>query len=100
MSWVALLALAAVAYALKAIGPVLAGQREVRPGVAQVLDLVAVPLLAALIVVQTLDGGGRIVADARVPALGVAALLVWRRAPFLVVVLAAAATAALLRAVA
>ena len=38
--------------------------------------------------------------DARVPALAVAALLVWRRAPFLVVVLAAAATAALLRAVA
>ena len=30
---------------------------------------------------------------------GVAAILVWRRAPFLVIVLAAAATAALLRAV-
>jgi branched-subunit amino acid transport protein len=100
MSWIALLGLAAAAYALKAIGPVLAGQREVRPGFAQILDLVAVPLLAALIVVQTLDGGGRLVADARIPALGVAALLVWRRAPFLVVVLAAAATAALLRAVA
>jgi branched-subunit amino acid transport protein len=100
MSWIALLGLAAAAYALKAIGPVLAGQREVRPGLAQVLDLVAVPLLAALIVVQTLDGGGRLVADAQIPALGVAALLVWRRAPFLVVVLAAAATAALLRAVA
>ena len=57
----------------------------------------AVPLLAALILVQTLDGGERIVVDARVPALGVAALLVWRRAPFLVVVVAAAATAALLR---
>jgi hypothetical protein len=32
--------------------------------------------------------------------MGVAGLLVWRRAPFLVVVLAAAATAALLRAAA
>jgi hypothetical protein len=38
------------------------------------------------------------VIDARLAALGVAALLVWRRAPFLVVVLAAAATAAALRA--
>jgi hypothetical protein len=38
--------------------------------------------------------------DERVPALGVAGVLVWRKAPFLVVVLAAAATAALLRAVA
>ena len=62
-----------------------------------VLDVVAVPLLAALILVQTLDGGERIVLDARLPALGVAALLVWRRAPFLVVVVAAATTAALLR---
>jgi hypothetical protein len=35
--------------------------------------------------------------DARVPALAVAAVLVWRRAPFLVVVLAAAGTAELLR---
>jgi branched-subunit amino acid transport protein len=62
------------------------------------LDLVAVPLLAALILVQTLGDGRRLVVDARAPALAVAAVLVWRRAPFLVVVLAAAATAALLRA--
>jgi branched-subunit amino acid transport protein len=99
MSWAALLGLAAASYVLKACGPLLAGDRELRPRLRQVLELVAVPLLAALVVVQTLDGGERLVADARVPALGVAAVLVWRRAPFLVVVLAAAATAALLRAV-
>ena len=46
---------------------------------------------------QTLGDGQRLEIDARVPALAVAAVLVWRRAPFLVVVLAAAATAALLR---
>jgi len=100
VTWPALLGLAAASYLLKAIGPVLAGQRQLRPGVGQVLDLVAVPLLAALILIQTLDGGKQIVFDARVPALLVAGLLVWRKAPFLVVVLAAAATAALLRAVA
>ena len=66
-------------------------------GPASALDLVAVPLLAALILVQTLGDGQRLVLDARLPALAVAAVLVWRRAPFLVVVLAAAATAALLR---
>jgi branched-subunit amino acid transport protein len=98
VSWAALLGLAAAAYALKAVGPVFAGDREVRPAVGQVLDLLAIPLMAALVVVQTLDGGERIVLDARVPALAVAAVLVWRRAPFLVVVLAAAGTAALLRA--
>jgi hypothetical protein len=64
------------------------------------LDLVAVPLLAALILVQTLGDGARLDIDARAPALAVAAVLVWRRAPFLVVLLAAAATAALLRALA
>ncbi len=100
MSWAALLTLCVISYALKAIGPVLAGGRELRPSVRRALDLVAVPLLAALILVQTLSDGHRFVADARVPALAVAGVLVWRRAPFLVVVLAAAATAALLRAIA
>jgi branched-subunit amino acid transport protein len=100
MSWTALLALCAISYALTASGPVLAGGRQLGPQVRQTLDLVAVPLLAALILVQTVGYGQNIVLDARVPALGVAAVLVWRRAPFLVVVLAAAATAALLRALA
>ncbi len=100
MSWTPLLVLCAVSYALKAIGPVLAGGRELGPKVRRTLDLVPVPLLAALIVTQTLGDGHRLVIDARLPALAVAAILVWRRVPFLVVVLAAAATAALLRAVA
>jgi len=100
MTWTALLALSAVSYALKASGPVLAGGRRLGPQVRQTLDLVAVPLLAALILVQTVGDGHRLVLDARVPALAVAAILVWRRAPFLVVVLAEAGTAALLRAVA
>jgi hypothetical protein len=46
---------------------------------------------------QTLNGGQRLALDARAAALAVAAVLVWRRAPFLLVVLAAASTAALLR---
>jgi len=98
VSWTLLLALCAVSYGLKAAGPLLAGGRRLGPGVRRALDLVAVPLLAALVLVQTLGDGHRIAIDARVPALAVAALLVWRRAPFLVVVLAAAGTAALLRA--
>jgi branched-subunit amino acid transport protein len=100
MTWPALIALSAISYGLKASGPVLAGGRQLGPQVRQTLDLVAVPLLAALILVQTLGDGHHLLLDARVPALAVAAVLVWRRAPFLVVVLAAAATAALLRALA
>jgi len=99
MSWTPILALAAASYALKALGPVVVGAREIPAPVRALLDLAAVPLLAALVVVQTVSTGGAFAIDARLPALGVAAILVWRRAPFLVIVLAAAATAALLRAV-
>lgn len=98
MSWESLIGLALAAYALKALGPVLVGRRPIPADLTQILGLVAVPVLAALILVQTFDGSGRLVVDARVPAMAVAAVLVWRRAPFLVVVLGAAATAALLRA--
>ena len=100
MSWTVLAALSAVSYALKAVGPLLAGGRRLGPGLRRTLDLVAVPLLAALILVQTLGDGHRLAIDVRTPALAVAAVLVWRRAPFLIVVLAAAGTAALLRALA
>jgi branched-subunit amino acid transport protein len=98
MSWTAILGLCAISYALKAAGPVLAGGRQLGPRLRGALDLVPVPLLAALVLTQTLGTGHRLVIDARAPALAVAVVLVWRRAPFLVVVLAAAATAALLRA--
>lgn len=99
MSWTALLALAAGCYALKAIGPLTAGSRRPPERVERALGLLAVPLLAALIAVQTFGGDHRLEVDARVPALAVAAVLVSRRAPLLVVAVAAGATAALLRAV-
>ena len=98
MSWAALLAIAAGSYALKAAGPLLLGDREPSPTVARVLALLAVPLLAALIVVQTLGPGEQIEVDARVPALAAAAICVWRGAPFLVTVVVAAVVAAGLRA--
>ena len=97
MSWGAILALSAAAYALKLAGFALAGRVDPRAAERWSLELVVVPVLAALIIVQTLDGGERIVVDARLPALSVAAVLVWRRAQLLVVVLAAGGTAAGLR---
>lgn len=97
MSWGAVLALCAGAYVLKALGVVLAGRIDAQRAERWQLELVVVPVLAALIAIQTLDGGQRIVVDARLPAVLVAAVLVWRRAPLLVVVVAAGATAAMLR---
>jgi branched-subunit amino acid transport protein len=97
VTWTALLLLGAGSYALKAVGPVVVGRRPLPPTAVEVLELLSIPVLAGLVAVQTLNGGGELVIDARVPAMAVAGVLVWRRAPFLVVVFAAAATAALLR---
>jgi branched chain amino acid efflux pump len=95
MSWWAVAALCAAAYALKLAGVALAGCAQRADALP--LELVVVPVLAALILVQTIGGDRAVVIDARLPALLVAALLVWRRAPILLIVLAAGATAALLR---
>jgi len=97
VTWAALLGLAAAAYAMKAIGPVALGRRQLPPAVLETLGMLSIPLLAALVAVQTFGGAHRLVVDARVPAMAVAAVLVWRRAPFPVVLAAAAVTAALLR---
>ena len=98
MIWAALLALAAVSFGLKALGPVLVGERQVPPRLAEALALLPIPMLAAIVLVGTVTSGHHVEFDARLPGLAAAALLIWRGAPFLVVIAAAAATTALLRA--
>ena len=89
-----LLVLATGTFALKAAGPVLLGARQLPTGLQTVIDLLPAALLAALAIVSTLGDGRSLVVDARVVGLAVAAIALWRRAPFvLVVVLASAATA-------
>lgn len=97
MSWWAVGALCGGAYLLKLLGFVLADRVSAARVADGSLTLLVVPVLAALILIGTFDGGGRLTLDARAGALAVAAVLVWRRAPLLLVVLAAGATAALLR---
>jgi branched-subunit amino acid transport protein len=97
VSWWAVLALCGCAYALKAAGVALGGRVRPDSGVGGSLELVVVPVIAALVVVQTVGGDRALALDARLPAVLVAAVLVWRRAPILVIVLAAGGTAALLR---
>jgi branched-subunit amino acid transport protein len=99
MTWPALLALAGCAYAMKAVGPILLGDRSLPPRWNSLLALVAVPLFGALIVVQTATDGRHYVVDSRLAGLAVAAVAVWRRAPFILVVVLAAATGAAVHAV-
>jgi len=82
---------------LKAVGYLLPARWVEAPTPSRIADLLTVALLAALVAVQTLGVGQSIVVDARIPAVLVAVGLLLLRAPFLVVVVAAALTAALLR---
>jgi len=64
----------------------------------RLVGLVPVALLAALVVVEAVANGSSYDLDwPRLAGFGVGAVAVWRRAPFLVVVVAAAVTAAVLR---
>ena len=96
--WITVLAACAACFAVKLAGYLAPHSWLERPRVVRVAWLVTVALLAALVAVQTLASGRGLQLDARVPALAVAAVLLWRRAPFVVVVAAAAITAAAVRA--
>ena len=95
--WNAVLLASVICVALKTLGYLVPPHVLEAPRPARIADLLTVALLGALVAVQTLAAGQQIVVDARVPAILVAAGLLLVRAPFLVVVAAAAIVAGLLR---
>jgi hypothetical protein len=96
--WVPVLGAAVLCFALKLAGYAAPPHWLDDPRVARVASLVTVALLSALVAVQAVADGSSLALDARAVALAVAALALWLRAPFIVVVALAAAVAALLRA--
>lgn len=103
MIWWAVVAAGLGCYALKLAGLSVPESVLARPWVARLADLIPVALLSALVVVQVFaatgsDGEQEISVDARLAGLGLAAVLLLLRAPFLVVVVGSAALAAGLRA--
>lgn len=95
---VAVVALGIGTFAVKATGPVLASGRALPSGLERVVALVPPALLAALVATGTFGAPTGLVVDARAAGLAVAALAIQRRAPFALVVVAAAAATALVRA--
>jgi branched-subunit amino acid transport protein len=95
--WTAVIAAGVGCYLLKLAGLSVPPRVLERPLVSRVADLIPVALLAALVAVQVLADGSRLVLDERIAGLGAAVVLLVLRAPFLVVVAGAALTAALLR---
>lgn len=99
-AWAPLLVACAACYAIKLAGLSLPHGFLETPRVQRIIPLLPVALLAALVATQTFASGRHLVLDVRAASLAVAAVAVLLRAPFLVVVVAGAATAALLRLIA
>ena len=100
MSWWAILTLAGGTFALKASGPFFLGDRSLPPIANRLAELLPAALLAALIAVNVAAGDRRVIIDARLVGFVAAAVAVWLRASFVVVVVAACAATALARVIA
>ncbi len=85
-------------YLLKLVGYLVPARVLEHGRARRLVELVPVALLAALVVVEAIANGGTYDLDGpRLAGVAVGAVAVWRRAPFLVIVVAAAVTAAVLR---
>jgi len=85
------------AYAWKLVGYLVPATLLKNPRTSRIAGTMTIGLLASLTVVNAAASGQALLADARLGALAAAAVALLFRAPFLVVVLAGAGTAALLR---
>jgi branched-subunit amino acid transport protein len=97
--WIAVLVTAAGCYCLKLAGLTVPRRALANQRVRRFAELVPVALLAALSAAQTATSGHSIDLDpARLAGMAAAVVALLLRAPFLVVIVAAAGTAALLHA--
>jgi len=94
---IVLIVLAAGTYLFKSAAPLVLGARPLPVRIGRLVELLPAALLAALAVVSTLADGSSIVVDARLAGLVAAGVALWRHAPFVVVIVVAAAATALVR---
>lgn len=99
MSWTSLWILVAGAYGLKAFGVLVLGRPDSTLGarLEPLTALIPAALFAGLIAVQTVGSDESLVLDARVWGVAAGSVAVWRKAPFVVVVLVAMAVTAFVR---
>ena len=93
----AIVALGVGTYGMRLGGVLLRGRLELSDTLQRVLAMAAAALLAALAGTAALMAGTEFAGLARPAGVLVGGVLAWRKAPFVLVVLAAAATAAVLR---
>jgi len=95
--WIAVVVGSIAVYSWKLLGYVLPKRVANNREVVTFAGKLTVALLAALTAVQTFVAGHALVVDSRLAALAVAAVLYWRKVPFIGAVAIAAAVAALAR---
>ena len=91
------LIMSAGTFAFRLAGQLLRTRVSFPPRAVELLETAAVVLLTALVAVTAFTQGHGSAGFARPAGVAVAGLLAWRKAPFIVVVVAAALTTALLR---
>lgn len=97
MPLVAIIALAGITYAFRLAGPLLRDRVRLPEGADGLIAAATAVLLVSLAATQALTQGHGLAGWARPAGVAVAGLLAVRKAPFPVIVIAAAATTALLR---
>lgn len=95
--WFWILAACVVAFLTKLLGYLVPRKWLTNPRIAPVAGTLTIGLLASLTMANAVATGQTLSLDSRVGALIVAAIALWLKAPFLVVVIAGAAAAAGLR---
>lgn len=98
-AWAAVGIVGAATIALKSAGTLILRGRELPVRLSGMIELLAPVMLAALVVSNTFGGDHKLVLDPRAAGLAAATVPIALRAPLLVTVIVAAATAALVRAV-
>ncbi len=93
-AWVVVVLVGLATIAIKSIGPVLLGGRDLPPRIASLIGLLAPALLGALVAINTFGSGRSLVLDERALGVAAAAVAIWRKAPVLLVVVIAAAVTA------
>jgi branched-subunit amino acid transport protein len=94
---IATVVLGAGTFAFRFAGPVLRARVTLSPRSERLMATAAVVLLAALVAITALTEGHEFAGFARPAGVLVGGVLAWRKAPFVLVVVAAGATAASLR---
>ena len=95
--WGFILLACAATYLTKLAGYAVPARWLQNPRMTRVAGSITVALLASLTVMNTFAAGTALVIDARLVALAAAALALWRRLPFLLVVVLGAVAAGLVR---